>query len=137
MVTPPQALAGGVLGQALLVGVGGFVGSAARFLVSDFVRRLQPQSTFPYGTLAVNVIGCFAIGLLGGWAESRGWFGPTQRLLVLVGVLGGFTTFSTFAWDTLALSQQLQLGRAVTNVLLQVVLGLAAAWWGLALSRPG
>ncbi|HVS13985.1 MAG TPA: fluoride efflux transporter CrcB [Thermoanaerobaculia bacterium] len=121
--------------QLLLIGCGGFLGSISRFLVSGWVQRLAPGSSFPWGTLGVNVIGCLLIGLAGGLAESRGLFDPRQRALLMIGFLGGFTTFSTFGWETLALLRGAALARAFANCGLQVGLGLVAVWAGLALAR--
>jgi CrcB protein len=114
----------------LLVGAGGFVGSVARFTLSGFVQRLAPASSFPFGTLAVNVAGCLAIGFLGGMLEIRQMLTPTTRLFVMIGLLGGFTTFSTFAYETLGLAHGAELGRALLNTVAQLVLGLGAAWLG-------
>ena len=123
------------LSQSLLVGAGGFVGAILRFGVSGWVHRLAGFSGFPYGTLVVNVAGCLAIGLLAGLAESRQLLTPETRLLLLIGVLGSFTTFSTFGYETLALVRDGALIRAAANVTLHVGLGLGAAWGGLVLSR--
>ena len=118
------------LAQMLLVGAGGFVGSVARFTLSGFVQRMAPASSFPFGTLAVNVAGCLAIGFLGGMLEIRQMLTPTTRLFVMIGLLGGFTTFSTFAYETLGLAHGAELGRALLNAVAQLVLGLGAAWLG-------
>ncbi len=123
------------LTQSLLVGAGGFVGAVLRFGVSGGVQRIAGFSSFPYGTLAVNVAGCLAIGLLSGLAEARQVLTPETRLLILIGLLGSFTTFSTFGYETLTLVRDGALLRAVANVGLHVGLGLGAAWAGLALSR--
>lgn len=120
------------LRSVLLVGAGGFVGSIGRYLVGGWVHRAVPFAGFPYGTLVVNVLGCLAIGLAGGMAESRQLFGPDLRVFLLIGVLGGFTTFSSFAFESLALARDAELARAFANVAAQVVLGLAAAWLGYA-----
>jgi CrcB protein len=120
------------LRTVLLVGAGGFVGSIGRYLVGGWVHRAVPFAGFPYGTLVVNVLGCLAIGLAGGMAESRQLFGPDLRVFLLIGVLGGFTTFSSFAFESLALARDAELARAFANVAAQVVLGLAAAWLGYA-----
>ena len=82
----------------LLVGTGGFIGSVLRHWFSAWVFRALDKPWFPFGTLAVNVVGCFAIGLLGGIAEQRRFFDYEIRLLIFVGILGGFTTFSAFAY---------------------------------------
>ena len=118
------------LGRVLLVGLGGFVGSSARFVASGLVHRMFPLSTFPIGTFAVNVAGCLAIGFLGGLLELRQMLGPAQRLFLLLGVLGGFTTFSTFAYETLSLAHASEVMKAALNVAGQVLLGLLAAWAG-------
>ena len=118
---------GTYFGQVLLVGFGGFVGSAARFMVSGLVQRTT-LSAFPYGTLTVNLLGCLAIGFLGGLLEARQVLGPSQRLFLLVGVLGGFTTFSTFAYETLSLLHASEVGKSLASVGAHVVLGMAAAW---------
>jgi CrcB protein len=117
------------LGQLLLVGLGGFLGSTARFAFGGLVHRVVP-GMFPWGTLAVNVVGCLAIGFLAGLLEMRQLLGPGQRLFLLIGVLGGFTTFSSVAVETLGLAHDGELWKAGLNVLAQVGLGLTAAWIG-------
>ena len=119
----------------LLVGSGGGLGSIARYLTGAFVHQTLGVSGFPLGTAIVNVIGCFAIGLLGGLFEVRQAFGPEARLFLLVGVLGGFTTFSSYAYETLALARDAEFARAAINVVAQTALGLAGAWLGYALVR--
>ncbi len=121
--------------DVLWVGLGGFVGSSLRFVVSGWVHRLPGTSAFPYGTLVVNVVGCLLLGFLGGWAEHRQVLAPATRLFLMIGVLGGFTTFSTFAYETLAFAHGADVARALANIGLQVVLGLAAAWFGFSVAR--
>lgn len=121
--------------KALLVGVGGFVGSVGRYALAGGVQRLFPLALFPYGTLVVNLFGCFLIGLLGAGSEVRNLFGPEARTLLFIGLLGGFTTFSTFAYETLALGRDGESLRAAANVALHVAGCLAAAWAGDALGR--
>ena len=81
-----------------MVGSGGFIGALARYGLSGLVHRQVPFATFPYGTVAVNLMGCCAIGVIAGLAESRQLFGPEFRTFALIGLLGGFTTFSTFGY---------------------------------------
>lgn len=119
----------------MIVGAGGFIGSALRFVVSGWAQRVASTGGFPYGTLVVNVLGCLLIGLLGGLAEYRQVLEPGQRLFLMIGILGGFTTFSTFAFETLSLAQDAELLKAIVNTLLQVVLGFAAAFVGMAAAR--
>ena len=121
--------------KLLLVGGGGFLGSVARYLVSGWVYRLLDEEAFPFGTLAVNVAGCLLIGLLSGLAEARQVLSPEARLFVLIGFLGGFTTFSTFGFETFVLVRGTQIGAALLNVGLSVLLGLAAVWAGYVLAR--
>jgi len=123
------------LTQFLMVGLGGFLGSGLRFAISNWLIRLFPYSPLPLGTLSVNVLGCLLIGYFGGLIEQRPAFEPTLRLFLLTGVLGGFTTFSAFAWESLALAQHAQYFRMLLNVVLQVTTGFGAAWLGLAAAR--
>lgn len=119
----------------LLVGAGGFVGAVLRYLVGSGVYALSGGSSFPYGTLAVNVVGCFLIGLAAGFAETRQMLGEGARAFLVIGVLGGFTTFSAFGHETLGLVRDARLLAAAANVGLQVALGLAAVWIGLRVSQ--
>ena len=119
----------------LFVGAGGFVGAIGRYLLAGAVYQLFPNSSFPSGTTVVNVLGCFIIGLLNGLIETRQLFGPETRLFLLIGLLGGFTTFSTFGFETMALMKDGEFLLAVMNVLVQVVLGLGAVFVGYNLLR--
>jgi CrcB protein len=121
--------------QIFIVGAGGFIGSILRFMISGWVQRLAITGVFPYGTLVVNVLGCFLIGVLGGLAEHRQVLDPGQRLFLMIGVLGGFTTFSTFAFETLSLVQDAEVLKGMVNTLLQVILGFAAAFAGFVGTR--
>ena len=119
----------------LLVGTGGFLGSVLRYLISGWVFRLLDKPWFPAGTLAVNLAGCLAIGFLGGIAEQRRIFEPEIRFFVFVGILGGFTTFSAFAYETASLAHDARLTAALLNITLQVVVGLLAVWLGGLMAR--
>ena len=85
---------------------------------------------FPYGTFVVNVVGCLVFGLIMGAERQRFVLGPSERAFLLIGILGGFTTFSTFTYETFALLQDGQLARALVNAGGQVVCGLVALWAG-------
>lgn len=113
----------------LLVGLGGALGSMARYGVG----LALPSSGFPYATLAVNVIGCFGIGLALPMLERAAALSPDLRLLIVVGFLGGFTTFSAFGNDTLALVRS-GTSLALLNIAANVVLGLAAVVAGRAIA---
>jgi CrcB protein len=113
----------------LYVGAGSFIGGILRYLLTSWTSKILDPS-FPYGTLAVNVLGCLVIGFLAGLAESRLTFTTDARLFLFVGILGGFTTFSAFAWDTFSLARNTQTIAALSNIALQVVLGLLAVWIG-------
>jgi len=119
----------------LLAGLGGFVGAAGRYGLTGLSQRLAGSSAFPVGTLVVNVLGCLAIGLVVGLTENRGPLSAEARVLILAGVLGGFTTFSAFGFETVELVRAGHAGRAASNVLLQVALGLGAVWGGMGLGR--
>lgn len=122
------------LNNILLVGAGGFIGSVLRYLLSAYVQQATKSINFPYGTLAVNVIGCFVIGFLAQLAESRGVFTSESRLFVFIGILGGFTTFSTFGNETLNLARDSQMLGALANIGANVIIGLLAVWLGRTVS---
>lgn len=122
------------MANILLVGFGGFIGSVLRYLASGYVQQASKSVDFPYGTLAVNVMGCFAIGFLAQLAESRGALTSESRLFVFFGILGGFTTFSSFGNETLNLARDSQMMNALANVGLNVVIGLLAVWLGRTVS---
>jgi CrcB protein len=124
-----------MLFQTLLVGIGGFIGSILRFLTVNLVYRVMAYPDFPYGTLVVNVIGCFVIGFLSALAETREAFTPELRIFLFIGILGGFTTFSSFGYDTFGLIRDGSFFYAATNIVIQVFIGLGAVWVGYTLSR--
>ncbi len=117
-----------------LVGIGGFIGSVMRYLASGYVQQATKSVGFPYGTLAVNLVGCFVIGFLAQLAEGRGVFTSEARAFVFVGILGGFTTFSSFGNETLNLARDSQMMGALANVSANVVIGLFAVWLGRTVS---
>ncbi len=120
--------------NAVVVGSGGFLGALARYGLSGLVHRHAPLTTFPYGTLVVNLLGCLVIGVIAGLVESRQLFGPEFRMFALIGILGGFTTFSTFGYETFGMIREDEYLRAATNVGLHVILGLALVWLGYAVT---
>jgi CrcB protein len=120
--------------NAAVVGSGGFLGALARFGLSGLVHRKFPLTTFPLGTLGVNLLGCLLIGVITGFAESRQLFSPEFRIFALIGVLGGFTTFSTFGYETFVMLKDDKYLLAVANVGLHVILGLALVWLGYAIT---
>ena len=117
----------------LLVGIGGFLGSIARYKLGDLVLHMTAQGRFPYGTFAVNVLGCLVVGLLAGAAERYEVFGPDARLFLFTGLLGGFTTFSAFGLETMHLIRRGDLSTAAMYAGGSVLLGIAAVWLGLKL----
>ena len=116
--------------RIVLVGAGGLVGSVLRYVLSGLVQDAMRDSLFPWGTLAVNVLGCLAVGVLGELAESRGAFGVETRALLITGFLGGFTTFSAFGYETMHLLRGAERMLAAANVLASVIIGLAAVHVG-------
>jgi CrcB protein len=121
------------MNNVLLVGIGGFIGSALRYLLGGYVQQ-SSKSIFPYGTLAVNVLGCFVIGFLSQLAENRGAFSSEARTFIFIGILGGFTTFSSFGNETLNLARDGEMLNAFANIGLNVFLGLLAVWLGRTVS---
>ena len=117
------------------VGAGGMVGSILRFAIHTLIQRQAGPDGFPWGTLAVNGIGCLAIGMLAGWSGARDVVGDATRLFLVIGLFGGFTTFSTFGIDTFDLLHAGSYGAAAANVLAQVGVSLAAVGAGFAIGR--
>jgi CrcB protein len=114
----------------LLVGIGGALGSVSRYLLGTWIQSVSRSIDFPYGTLTVNLIGCFVIGFLSQLAEARGAFTSESRALIFVGILGGFTTFSSFGNDTINLLHDGESFNALANVGANVILGLLLVWLG-------
>lgn len=122
------------MNQVLAIAAGGAVGAVLRFWMSTGVYAIAGRD-FPYGTLAVNVLGSLLMGLLTVLLIERLSLGPEWRAAILIGVLGGFTTFSTFSIETLNLIESGELLRAVANMLLSVILCVGAAWIGVMAGR--
>ena len=118
----------------LFVGLGGFIGSVMRYLVGEYVQQAIKGNDFPLGTLAVNVMGCFVIGFLAQLAEGRGMFTTESHAFVFIGILGGFTTFSSFGNETFNLGRDGRMMSALTNAGANVVIGLFAVWLGRTVS---
>lgn len=118
----------------LLVGIGGLIGSILRYWLSGWVQQALKTSLYPLGTLTVNLLGCLVIGFLAGLVEQRGVFGPEARAFAFIGVLGGFTTFSTFSNETFSLLQDGQTLPALVNIGLHLVFGIGAVWLGRTLA---
>jgi len=118
--------------SALFVALGGALGSVSRYLVGTWVQTASQSIDFPYGTLTVNLVGCFMIGFLSQLAETRGVFTPETRALVIIGVLGGFTTFSSFGNDSINLLRDGETFNALANIGANVIFGLALVWLGRA-----
>ena len=114
----------------IYVALGGALGSVSRYLLGTWTQSISKSIDFPYGTLTVNLIGCFIIGFLSQLAESRGVFTPESRAFVFIGVLGGFTTFSSFGNDSINLLRDGETFNALANVGANVILGLALVWLG-------
>lgn len=120
------------LSSVIYVAIGGALGSVSRYLLGAWAQTASKSIDFPYGTLTVNLIGCFVIGFLSHLAETRGAFTPETRALVFIGVLGGFTTFSSFGNDTFNLLHEGERVNALANVGANVILGLFLVWLGRA-----
>jgi len=120
--------------QLLAIAGGGALGAVLRFAMSSAIYRILGRE-FPYGTLAVNVLGSLLMGFLFVVLVERLALSAEWRAALLIGLLGAFTTFSTFSFETLALFESGQLFKAFLNIILSVCLCLAATWLGLSLGR--
>jgi CrcB protein len=116
--------------SVMIVALGGALGSVFRYLLGAWTQALSKSIDFPYGTLAVNLLGCFLIGFLAQLAEARGAFTSETRLFVFIGILGGFTTFSSFGNETVNLLREGGTLSALANVGANVIVGLLLVWLG-------
>ena len=114
----------------LWVGCGGFIGSICRYSLNGLIQRFLTQPWLPYGTLVINLLGCFLIGLLSGLSEMRQFLSPEFRLMVFIGLLGGFTTFSTFGYESYGLAKNGNFSATLFNIAIHVIFGLFAVWLG-------
>jgi len=121
--------------RILYIGFGGFLGATSRYFVSGVVHRFLEDSWFPYGTFAVNMLGCFLIGFLNGLAETRQVFSPDFRMFMFIGFLGSFTTFSTFDYEVFEFVRDGQFFNAFGDIALQVFVGLGLVWGGNIFAR--
>ena len=119
-----------ILRTIFLIGTGGFVGSILRYLLSGYAQQLSKSIQFPFGTLAVNVLGCALVGLLAELADHRGVLSGETRTFLIVGLLGGFTTFSAFGNETMNLLRDGELWLAGGNIVGHILLSLVAVWLG-------
>jgi CrcB protein len=117
----------------LMIGIGSCIGGMCRYLLSQFVQN-KFLSAFPYGTMTVNIIGCFLIGVVFALSE-RGNFTMEWRLFLATGVLGGFTTFSSFSLETVSMLRGGQLWYAFFYILCSVIIGLLATFAGIFLIK--
>lgn len=122
------------MGKLLLIGLAGFIGTLSRYWLSGVVARRYGE-TFPMGTLVVNLVGCFMVGLLFYLLQERFLVNQTVRTVILIGFLGGFTTFSSFGLQTFTLLQDGEFGLAALNILGANLIGLVLVWAGYTLAR--
>lgn len=116
--------------QALIVGLGGAIGSITRLMLGGAILHRLPNLKFPLGTFCVNIAGCLLIGIIAGLAERRGAFSPDVRLFLMTGLCGGFTTFSAFANENVFLLRRGETATALLYITGSVIVGLLAVWAG-------
>lgn len=118
------------MANILLVGLGGFLGALLRYSISGAVQGWFKSVSFPSGTLFVNLVGCLLIGVFSQLAETRGMISSEARSFIFVGLLGAFTTFSTFGDDTVNLFKKGEELLSLLNIGTHLVLGISAVWLG-------
>jgi fluoride exporter len=121
--------------KIILVLLGGAVGTGCRYGLSSLIHSRVELPTFPYANLILNVSGSFAIGLLAELFDGRALVSPTTRAALLAGFLGGYTTFSSFSYETFSLIRDGEWFRAALNSVGSVLLGLVAVWLGVRLAQ--
>jgi CrcB protein len=120
--------------QIVLMAAAGVAGTFARYWISGFVQRLC-GAAFPWGTLAVNVLGCLLFGFFWTLAEERMLIGPQARIVILTGFMGAFTTFSSYAFETAQLLSGAEWYRALGNIAVENIVGIAAIFLGFVVGR--
>jgi fluoride exporter len=123
-----------VLYKLTFLALAGAAGTLARYGLGGLVQRVAGES-FPWGTLAINATGCFLFGLVWTLADERSILGPDVRIILLIGFMGAFTTFSTFAYETGALLQDKEYLMACGNLVAQNALGVAGLFLGIVAGR--
>jgi CrcB protein len=118
------------LTKILIIGVGGFVGAVTRYYFGNYVQGLTRSTTFPYGTLTINVLGCLLIGFLFNLPALHKTLDAEARLLLITGFLGAFTTFSTFGNESMRMFQKNEIGLALAYIAASLLGGLIAVWVG-------
>ncbi len=122
------------MGAILWVGLGGFLGANARYLLGGVIAE-RWGTAFPWATFAINISGSFILGLFLAFAEDRPWVHPGSRLMFAVGFVGAYTTFSTFEYESIRLLQEGEMLLAFANVVGSVLAGLFAVFAGVALGE--
>lgn len=122
------------MSKLLLIGFAGFVGTLSRYWMSGVIAKRYGE-TFPMGTLVVNLLGCFLVGLLFYLLEERFLVNQAVRSAILIGFLGGYTTFSSFGLQSFTLMQDGEFGLAVLNITASNVIGLLLVWAGYTLAK--
>lgn len=118
----------------LAIGIGGFIGAVMRYLVSGWAHRIL-GSSFPYGTFIVNILGSFLLGFFLTLATTKTILPYPFKNLIAIGMLGAFTTFSTFSYETVMLMQSSLVWAMIWNILLNVLAGILALWLGIVVAR--
>ena len=118
------------MSKILIIGIGGFIGAILRYLAGGYVQQLTRSAGFPYGTLFVNICGCFIIGMLFYLSDTHSVFSSQTRSLIFIGILGSFTTFSTFGNETMNLFSNSEHLLASVNIAAHLFLCLGAVWLG-------
>lgn len=120
--------------KILLIAVGGALGAVFRYLITYIIGR-QWGNYFPYGTLAVNLLGCLLIGIIMGLITEKAWIQPIWRFFLTIGFLGALTTFSSFSYEAYRLLEQGNIIYALTSILSNVIIGILAVWGGIGITR--
>lgn len=122
------------MAKLLIIGLGGFIGAIGRYLITQYFFQ-SSTSDFPLGTFIVNIIGCLILGMFMYYAQNSAVFSANMRMFVAIGILGAFTTFSTFSYETVALFNAQKVMLALANIVGSILLGIFSIWLGYSIFK--
>lgn len=122
------------MAKLIIIGLGGFIGAVGRYLITQYFFQTS-TSDFPVGTFIVNILGCLVLGMFMYYAQNSDVFSSHMRMFIAIGILGAFTTFSTFSYETVALFNEQKVMLAMANIVGSIILGIFSVWLGYSMLK--